>query len=86
MIEIGFKPSFIRQSKHLEKTLRDEVEEKILLFKDGKNNSLLKIHRLHGLLSGVLSFSVNYKIRIVFEYESKNKVVLLAIGSHDIYK
>ena len=28
----------------------------------------------------------NYKIRIVFRYTSKNEVVLLDVGDHDLYK
>lgn len=86
MLEIGFKPSFIRQFKQLEKDLREEVEEKIELLKNGENHKMLKVHKLHGHLSSAWSFSVNYKIRIVFEYETKSQITLLAIGDHEIYK
>jgi mRNA-degrading endonuclease YafQ of YafQ-DinJ toxin-antitoxin module len=72
--------------KKLEKELIDEVFEKIDLFKDVKNHKLLKVHKLHGKFSKYFSFSVNYKTRIVFEYETKNEVVFLAIGDHDLYK
>jgi mRNA-degrading endonuclease YafQ of YafQ-DinJ toxin-antitoxin module len=70
----------------LEEALTGEVFEKIELFKDTKNYKLLKVHKLHGKFSDCLSFSVNYKTRIVFEYETKNEVVFLAIGDHDLYK
>ena len=86
MIAISFKPSFIRSVNKLEKALCDEVIEKIELLKDVKNHKSLKVHKLHGRLSGCFSFSVNYKVRIVFQYESKNEVVLLDIDDHDIYK
>ncbi|KKT74606.1 MAG: Plasmid stabilization system [Candidatus Beckwithbacteria bacterium GW2011_GWC2_47_9] len=86
MIRIGFKPSFVRQLKNLEQSLKDEVLEKIELFKDRSNHTQLKVHKLHGSLADAWSFSVNYKIRIVFAYEGKNEAVLLAIGDHDIYK
>lgn len=85
MIEIGFKPSFIRQVKCLEENLRVEVLEKIELFKDRKNHKALKVHKLHGALADCRSFSVNYKTRIVFRYETKNEAVLLAIGDYGIY-
>lgn len=85
MIEIGFKPSFVRQFKQLEKDLRDEVEEKILLLKNKENHKTLNVHKLHGQLAGKWSFSVNYKIRIVFEYKEKNQAALLVIGAHEIY-
>lgn len=85
MIEIGFKPSFIRQVKCLEENLRVEVLEKIELFKNIKNHRVLKVHKLHGPLADCWSFSVNYKTRIVFHYETKNETIILAIGDHSVY-
>ncbi|MSU55217.1 MAG: type II toxin-antitoxin system mRNA interferase toxin, RelE/StbE family [Candidatus Taylorbacteria bacterium] len=85
-LEIGFKPSFVRAMKHLEKELIAEVLEKIELFKNPENHEALKVHKLHGALSGRWSLSVNYKIRIVFRHVSKNFVELLAIGDHDVYR
>jgi plasmid maintenance system killer protein len=50
------------------------------------NHSSLKVHKLNGPLKGSYSFSVNYKIRIIFQYVSKKEVVLLTVGDHKIYK
>ena len=86
MMDIIYLPSFVRQYKSLEKSLQDEVIEKIELFKDKKNHTQLKVHKLHGPLRGKWSFSVNYKIRIVCVFESKNTVALLSIGDHKIYE
>ena len=86
MIGISFKPSFVRQAKRLEQALFQELVEKIELLKHEKNHDILKVHKLHGTLSDCYSFSVNYKIRVVFEYETKNEIVLLAVGDHDVYK
>ena len=86
MIAISYKPSFVRQVRGLEKDLRDEVLEKIELFKSEKNHRALKVHKLHGPLAGRWSFSVNYKTRIIFNYETKDEAVLLAIGDHDVYR
>ncbi len=87
MISISFKPSFVRQINKLEKDLVDEVLYKIDILKNSEAEDLtsLRIHKLHGKLKDKWSFSVNYKIRIVFEYESKNEIVLLAIGDHEVY-
>ena len=63
----------------------EEVEEKIELLKDKENHKLLKIHKLHGRLAKWYSFSVNYRIRIIFSYLSKQEIVLLAIGDHEVY-
>ena len=86
MLTISFKATFVKQMNKLEKALADEIFEKIELFKDVKNHKMLKVHKLHGGFSNCFSFSINYKTRIVFEYETKNGVIFLAIGDHDLYK
>ncbi len=86
MLEINYKPSFISLYEEAEVSLRVEIKEKIALFRNKNNHKSLKVHKLHGKLKTCYSFSVNYKIRIVFEYLSKNEVALLALGDHDLYK
>ncbi len=86
MMDIIYLPSFVRQYKNLEKGLQDEVIEKIELFKNKENHKQLKLHKLHGPLKDRWSFSVNYKIRIVCIFESKNKVAFLSIGDHKVYE
>jgi addiction module RelE/StbE family toxin len=87
-MEISYKPSFVRQYNKLTPALQDEVREKIDLFKNTKNHPQLKVHKLHGKLKGVYSFSVNYQYRVVFIFEDKKKssAVLLAIGDHAVYE
>lgn len=81
-----YKPSFVRSFKKLPKELQEEALEKIEFFKEIKNHKKLKVHKLKGRLKDFYSFSVTYSHRIVFQYESKDKVVFLAIDDHDIYK
>ena len=85
-MEIDYKPTFIKQYACFERPLKDEIKEKIELFKDEKNRKQLKVHKLKGKLWRYFSFTVNYKYRIVFAYQSKSRVTLLAIGDHDVYK
>ena len=86
MLEINYKPSFICSYNEAEVSLREEIKEKITLFRNKINHKNLKVHKLHGNLKDCYSFSVNYKTRIVFEYLSKKEVALLAVGDHDLYK
>lgn len=87
MITVMYAPTFIRTYKGLEPALKDEVKEKIEQFRHVKNHTALKVHKLHGRLKHVYSFTVNYKIRIVFEYANegrdKKKAFLLYVGAHD---
>ncbi len=84
MITIRYAPIFVRMYKRLEPALKEEVKSKILLFQYKKNHLALKVHKLKGILENTHSFSVNYKIRIVFEYQTKTAVNLLYVGSHGI--
>jgi plasmid maintenance system killer protein len=86
MINFIYAPVFIRQFNKLEKDLGNEVLEKIELFKNKDNHSLLKVHKLHGRFKNSYSFYVNYKIRVVFMWGDEEEAILLAIGDHDIYK
>ena len=83
---IKYAPHFFRKLKKLELDLQEEVFEKLESFADTQNHKSLKVHKLKGDISGLYSFFVNYKIRIVFSYLSKDEVVLLVVGGHDMYK
>lgn len=86
MINVVYKPTFVRSLGKFEPELQEEVFEKIELFKKRSNHKALKVHKLKGGLMGRYSFSVNYKVRIVFRYLSKDEAVLLIVGDHDVYK
>ncbi|KKU20078.1 MAG: Plasmid stabilization system [Candidatus Saccharibacteria bacterium GW2011_GWA2_46_10] len=85
MIEVVFTTGFFRQYNKLENDLREEVKEKIELFRKDPHAPMLKAHKLKGKLKGYFSFSVNYRYRVIYEYDSKMTVALLTVGDHDIY-
>ncbi len=85
-MEIAFSPQFRRQFKKLPKALQEEALEKMEFFRDNSSHAILRVHKLQGRLDGRLSFSVNYKYRVVFQWEKQNKsAIFLAIGDHAIY-
>lgn len=85
-IKVKYTPNFFRKLKKLENDLQEEVFEKIELFENEENHKILKVHKLHGKIKGLHSLSVNYHVRIVFEYISNNTALFLTIGNHNIYK
>lgn len=85
-IDLRYRPEFIRLYNKLESDLKEEIKEKIALFRKTDNHKLLKVHKLHGKFRGCYSFSVNYRFRIVFEYINKKIVALMTVGDHDVYK
>jgi mRNA-degrading endonuclease RelE of RelBE toxin-antitoxin system len=83
---VQYAPSFLRALKTLPPDLQEEVVEKVSFLMDRKHHRMLKVHALKGKLRGRFSFSVNYRTRIVFQWQKTNSVVLLAIGDHDVYR
>ena len=86
MVQVYFSENFIRLYGKLEPDLKEEIKEKIELFKNPKNHRALKTHKLHGKFNNSYAFSVNYRIRIVFFYTPKKEIILLDVGDHDMYK
>ncbi|MDO8575613.1 MAG: type II toxin-antitoxin system mRNA interferase toxin, RelE/StbE family [bacterium] len=62
------------------------AKKKIDNFKKNHKHPSLKTHKLNGILADYFSFSVDYEIRIVFEFGKKDTVHFLKIGDHSIYK
>lgn len=86
MISVSYTPSFVRQAKALDSRVFNEAVVKIESFKDRGNHEPLKVHKLHGRLRDLYSFSVNHDVRIIFEYVDKNNVIFHDIGRHTIYE
>ncbi len=87
MIEVKYSEEFIRVYNKLPTFLREEVNEKIVLFRDRRQHQRLRVHKLHGEFAMCWSFRVNFKIRVVFIYPGnvKNLAVLVTVGDHSIY-
>lgn len=85
-MEIVYSVKFLRQLKKLNTPLKEEVIEKIELFKKTENHKQLKVHKLKGKFDTYHSFSVNYAYHIIFDYVSINEVAILKVGDHDIYE
>ncbi len=86
MITVIYKPVFLRRFHKLPPDLQDEVEEKIEIFRRDPRHASLKTHKLKGRLTGSWSFSVNYRYRVIFEYESDNVISLMSVGDHSVYE
>ena len=85
-MEILYKPSFLREFKRLPIEVQEEAKIKISLFRDIAKHKQLRVRKLKGKLKQYYSFSVTHEHRIVFEYENRQSVVFIAIGTHDIYR
>ncbi len=85
-LHVGYTTSFIRQFKSLTPEMKEAAHEAIEAFEDPKNHARLKVHKLKGHLRGSHAFSIDYRLRIVFDYSEPGTAVLHTIGDHDIYQ
>jgi addiction module RelE/StbE family toxin len=82
----------IYYSSHFKKSLRKyasykgRIIKKIKKFLKNPFDSSLKTHKLSGSLSSYWSFSIDYNLRIIFEFINDKSVGLIDIGTHEIYK
>lgn len=85
-VKIAYSPTFVRQFSDCEAELKEEIKEKIALFRERVNHRQLRVHKLHGQLKDRYSFSINYRLRIVFCWLEKDEAYLLTLGDHEVYK
>jgi len=77
----SFKKSLVKYSSEKEK-----ISKKIERFLDDPFSPSLKTHKLTGKLTLYWSFSINYHLRILFEFINEETVGFIDIGTHEIYK
>ena len=85
MITFYVTSLFEREVKKLESEVREKLSEKLDLFADRKNHKALQVHKLHGALKHMYSFSVTRSVRVMFIWADSTSVTLLRVGNHDIY-
>ena len=85
-MKIFYTKKFEREYKKISKDLKIKTEYRENLFRKDPYNKILKTHKLSGELEGFLSFSVDFKNRVVFEFVDNETVFFHSIGNHDIYK
>jgi len=86
-MKIIYGSKFAREYKKLLDNIKDIAEEQEALFRKNPFDPKLKTHKLKGKLSGVLSFSIGHKYRIIFEFsKDKNTTYFHSVGNHDIYQ
>ena len=82
-LEVHFTPHFAKSVKKMPNNLLEDIFDKIELLKNRENHKNLKVHKLSGSMKDLYSFSVNFKLRIIFKYITQCEAVCMYIGDHD---
>jgi addiction module RelE/StbE family toxin len=85
MITIYYSSSF-KKSVKKHSSYKKQIKKRIEIFIKDPHNPSLKTHKLKGELAGYYSFSVNYSLRILFEFINSKEVGFVDIGTHEVYK
>lgn len=81
-MKISTTKKFDKQFKKQSQKIQREFSKRIELFLADNRNPMLNIHKLSGNLKDLWSFNVSGDIRVVFDSNYRNEVLLVAIGSH----
>lgn len=77
---------FVKNWSKLSPRTKEEIIKRIDIFLENPYASILKTHKLTGKLKDYWSFSVSFKLRILFRFFKENVVAFIDIGGHEIYK
>lgn len=73
---------FEKQYTKLPVKVRDQFANRLKLYLENKDHSLLHVHSLKGKYNGLWSFNVTADIRVIFDDSYEDILILVAIGSH----
>ena len=82
---VYYSPHFEKTFKLLPLKIKKQAFEKEKLFRKDCFDKGLRTHKLKGELKNYWSFSINHSYRILFEFNEKNEVGFIDIGTHSIY-
>lgn len=84
--EIRVTGKFERQYKKLPEAVKRAAREKETIFRNNPFDARLATHKLHGKERELWAFSVTHSHRIKFVFLTKDSVLFLEVGTHDIYQ
>ena len=85
-MQIIYSPQFKQEYRKLSDVIKRKAEKKEKIFRANPIDNQLKTHKLGGRFTGLWSFSIDYRYRIIFEFTEDKKVIFHTIGDHSLYK
>lgn len=87
MYELVWTPRFARQLRKFQRAhpeLRQRIAQTLRDLEQDPLQPHLRLHPLHGELSGLHAVSVTYSFRIILTLKvTEREIILLDVGSHD---
>ena len=83
---IRYSTRFLRLYKKLPIQVKLLAEKKVDVLSENPFDTRLKTHKLSGPLEDCWAFWINHNYRIIFAFVEKDKIILLSVGDHSIYR
>ena len=84
--DIFTQPRFDKNYRKLPQKVKNKAKVREEIFRENPFDPKIKTHKLRGKEKEVWAFWIDYGYRIKFIFLNNEKVLLLDIGPHDIYK
>lgn len=84
--KIDYTPTFAKQFRILPTHVQQKAQKKERLLRTQPFCAELRTHKLSGRLAGYWSCSITYHYRIVFRKLSDRHLLLVAVGTHAVYR
>ncbi len=73
---------FVKQYKKLPNHIQEKFNERLRLWLQNPDHSILRVHALKGELQGCWSMNVTGDYRVIYYFTKEDEVVLVLIGTH----
>ena len=83
---IYYSSDFLKEFRLLPMEIKKKSVRQESIFRTNAFHPSLRLHKLHGRLSGRWSISVDKAYRIIFGIGQSGDIVFLSIGRHAIYE
>ena len=82
--DTAFEKHWLKYLRKLNEKEKEQLRERLNIFKEDIFDKRLKTHHLKGNLKEYYAFSISYSDRIVFKLLDNEEILFIEIGSHDI--
>lgn len=83
---IEYTTTFVKKWKKLTAQEKRKYQQKEKIFRNNCYDPKLKTHKLAGRLKGLMSFSIDYRRRVLFKFKSEGVVLFYDVGTHEVYR
>lgn len=83
---IAYSSNFQKAYDRLPFDVKEKAKRAERIFRRDPFDVRLRTHKLHGKLAGLRAFWVDWRYRVIFEFDKEDTAYFHTIGGHTIYR